>query len=186
MSWRILRPHLHPRFIIIIVVIIVSAEDFVEDFFSGFAFFLLIIRLLIEHFTLTFGCYIGYYTDTQAENRTESGAVFLGFNTLSALVRVFGIVVNDFGYRPGKAADAADNVRIAVGNSLRFRFCKSAFSQMLLVKLARILPACRLLFIRTAVGKLSLQEFTLDIIFEIFLVVELDVAAASTSFGSRE
>ena len=82
--------------VIIIVIIIVSAEDFVEDFFSGFVFFLLKIRLLIERFLLTVGCCAGYHTDTQTENRTESGAVFIGFNTLSALVRVFGIIVNDF------------------------------------------------------------------------------------------
>ena len=51
---------------------------------------------------------------------------------------------------------------------------------MLLVQLTRTFPACRLFFTRTTVGKLPLQEFTLDIFLETPLVVELDVAAAFT------
>ena len=41
--------------IIIVVIIILSAEDFFEDFFSGFVFFLLVIRFLFERFILTAG-----------------------------------------------------------------------------------------------------------------------------------
>ena len=118
-----------------------------EDFFPLRIVLIFVIGLLWLGFF--FVCDPCYQTDSGADQGSDRRAVLLSFDSFAALLRIFGIIINDPGYRSCETADCAGNTtyacrRIAVGDPLRFLFCKGAFAQMLLVKLTRILPACRL------------------------------------------
>ena len=95
-------------------------------------------------------CDGGNQPDARADQRSDRRAVLLPFDPLAAFFGVFVIVINDPCYRSGEAVDSTDDaacrITLTFGNLLRFGFCKGAFAQMLIVRLARFFPSGRLFF----------------------------------------